>query len=105
MPIKKSEKQELLKKLNLLLKKQSDFQQEINELEIQITKFHVDEPETNISGKPEYKEVKQVNFEVPKEKKGNKLLEELDKGVLPDFLATFQAFILDFSEVERLIRI
>ena len=76
MPIKKTEKQELLEKLNLLLKKQSDFQQEINELEIQITRFHVDEPEKNISGKPKSEEVKQVELEVPKERKVHKLLEE-----------------------------
>jgi len=36
MPVNKTEKQELLQKLNELLKKQSQFQQEINELQRQI---------------------------------------------------------------------
>lgn len=41
MAINKTEKQELLEKLNLLLKKQSYFQQEINELQFQITTLQV----------------------------------------------------------------
>ena len=44
MPINKSDKQELLEKLNDLLKKQSLFQQEINELQLQITQLKTEEP-------------------------------------------------------------
>lgn len=45
MSVKKSEKQELLEKLNLLLKKQSLFQQEINELRLEIATLQVDDLE------------------------------------------------------------
>jgi len=45
MAIKKSEKQELLEKLNLLLKKQSLFQQEIKELQLEIAALQVDDLE------------------------------------------------------------
>lgn len=45
MNVSKSEKQELLQKLNELLKKQSDFQQEINALQRQIIRLQVEEPE------------------------------------------------------------
>ncbi|RIJ45678.1 DUF2339 domain-containing protein [Maribellus luteus] len=45
MNVSKSEKQELLQKLNELLKKQSDFQQEINALQRHIVRLQVEEPE------------------------------------------------------------
>ncbi len=46
MNVSKSEKQELLQKLNELLKKQSDFQQEINALQRHIVRLQVEEPES-----------------------------------------------------------
>jgi uncharacterized membrane protein len=45
MPINKSEKKELLEKLNMLLKKQSLFQVEINELQLEIATLQVDDLE------------------------------------------------------------
>jgi len=65
MPVKKSEKQELLEKLNELLKKQSLFQQEINELERQITHLEVEvtKPETVQAEEPE-KEQSSIVHEV-----------------------------------------
>jgi len=45
MSVKKSEKQELLEKLNELQKKQSLFQQEINELQLEIATLQVDDLE------------------------------------------------------------
>lgn len=61
MSVNKTEKQELLEKLNLLLKKQSLFQQEINELQLQITSLQIkNEPEKVASKKLE--ESKPVTF-------------------------------------------
>lgn len=49
MSINKSDKSELLQKLNELLKKQSLFQQEINELQLQITQLRVKEQQVEPS--------------------------------------------------------
>lgn len=76
MQVKKTGKQELLDKLNLLLKKQSLFQQEINELQFQITTLQVDEPEKLVSDKSIPEEVKPAEIKVPKDKKVHKLLKE-----------------------------
>lgn len=45
MTVNKNEKQEILEKLNLLLKKQSIFQEEINELRLEIATLQVDDLE------------------------------------------------------------
>lgn len=45
MSVSKSEKSELIERLNELLKKQSLFQQEINELQLQITQLKIEEKE------------------------------------------------------------
>lgn len=60
MPIKKSDKSELLEKLNELLKKQSLFQQAINELQLEITQLKFEEPE------PTY--IEQEKPKIPEEK-------------------------------------
>lgn len=61
MSVSQNEKQELLEKLNLLLKKQSQFQQEINELQLQITTLQIkDESEKVVTKKSE--ESKPVTF-------------------------------------------
>ena len=73
MPVNKSEKQELLEKLNQLLKKQSIFQQEINELERQITHLEVEESvpeavrimETPQKESPNIQKAETVTKEIP----------------------------------------
>lgn len=102
MPINKTEKQELLEKLNLLLRKQSLFQQEINDLQYQITTLHVDEEikeapvETESvmqtptdSIQPEKKEIEKIlqqrdykkEKSVVKEKKKSELGSEIEKFI------------------------
>ncbi len=67
MTIKKSDKHELLEKLNLLLKKQSDFQQEINELQRQIISLRVNEFE-DIASTEEILDFESVEETNPDEK-------------------------------------
>jgi len=62
MPINKSDKSELLEKLNELLKKQSLFQQAINELEREITQLKIEEPE------PEPTYIEQQKSKIPETK-------------------------------------
>ena len=78
MSIKKTEKQELLEKLNLLIKKQSFFQQEINNLKSQIIRLKVMEPDKVVSEESESEKIKPAELEAPKEKKVHKLLEETE---------------------------
>ena len=54
MPINKSDKSELLEKLNELLKKQSLIQQSINELELEITHLKIEETEPEPQPEPTY---------------------------------------------------
>ena len=103
MAIKKTEKQELLEKLNLLLKKQSLFQKEINELQVQITTMQIKDdseeiisdelgaiiPETLDSKETEQKEIKKIlqkrDFQKPKtevkEKKKSEISAEIEKFI------------------------
>jgi uncharacterized membrane protein len=84
MSIKKTEKQELLEKLNLLLNKQSLFQQEINELQLQITTLKVGDSkedtslktESMDSVKPKEKEIEKTIHQKSFQKKKAKLKEK-----------------------------
>jgi len=58
MAVNKTEKQELLDKLNALLKKQSMFQQEINELEQRIVRLKVEEAIISTAPEPAVQELK-----------------------------------------------
>ena len=60
MTVKKSEKQELLEKLNFLLRKQSQFQQEINELQRQIVTLRVKDLEGKTSPTEVGKNINQI---------------------------------------------
>ncbi|HSO86237.1 MAG TPA: DUF2339 domain-containing protein, partial [Draconibacterium sp.] len=67
MSVKKSEKQELLEKLNLLLKKQSLFQEEINELRLEIATLQVDDLEEFTSATESIETSQPVEEKVPEE--------------------------------------
>jgi len=97
MPINKSDKQELLEKLNELLKKQSLFQQEINELQLQITQLRIEEP------KPEpYKTVqKEIPVPVKKELKEIQKIIQQKKAAKPK--PTFWEQTGISSEIEQFI--
>ncbi len=75
MSIKRNEKQELLEKLNVLLKKQSLFQQEINSLESQILELKVVDTENGLSGKKEPEKFEYAKTATPVKKSVHKLLE------------------------------
>ena len=68
MTVNKTEKQELLEKLNLLLRKQSQFQQEINELQRRIVTLQVSETEEKVQSenKPEKVEILKPEKKVEK---------------------------------------
>ncbi|MCE4565794.1 DUF2339 domain-containing protein [Maribellus sp. CM-23] len=65
MNVSKSEKQELLQKLNELLKKQSDFQQEINALQRHIIRLQVEEPEAASEAPQEFTDHKTTVAQKP----------------------------------------
>ncbi|MEN8118525.1 MAG: DUF2339 domain-containing protein, partial [Bacteroidota bacterium] len=98
MPIKKSDKSELLEKLNELLKKQSLFQQEINELQLQITTLRVDDSEKETSAKtetikqkpakPERKEIEKILHQKSSQKK-KAGLKEKKKGAFSSEVEKF----------------
>ena len=67
MSINKTEKQELLEKLNLLLRKQSQFQQEINELQRQIVTLRVEDLEEKTSPTEVAQNINQVEEPTIKE--------------------------------------
>ncbi|NQU50906.1 MAG: DUF2339 domain-containing protein [Bacteroidetes bacterium] len=76
MAINKTEKQELLEKLNMLLKKQSLFQQEINELQFQITTLQVDDTEKVISDKTQFPEQQSTNKIISERKEIEKIIQQ-----------------------------
>ena len=78
MSIDKNEQQELLEKLNLLLEKQSQFQQEIKNLERQITNLRVTEPKKAFPYVEEQPEITTETIDAPKERQVHKLLKESD---------------------------
>jgi uncharacterized membrane protein len=73
MAINKSDKTELLEKLNELLKKQSLFQQAINELQLEITQLKFEEPDAD-TGPVVKKEVRELSSKKP---------EKIEKTVPP----------------------
>ncbi len=90
MPINKFEKQELLDKLNALLKKQSDFQQEINRLELQITRLQVEDQnqKNKVSGSAS-KEKLNVKITEPAKAKIMATTKALFAVILPDGIGRF----------------
>jgi len=68
MSVNKTEKQELLEKLNLLLRKQTQFQQEINELQRRIVTLHVDDMEVKTSPTEVVQNIYQVEETAVEEK-------------------------------------
>ena len=78
MPIKKTDKQELLEKLNLLLQKQSFFQKEINELQLQITTLKVDDSDEKAPGKAESVEQISTDSVISERKEIEKIIQQRD---------------------------
>lgn len=72
MTISKSEKEELLEKLNLLIEKQSIFQKEINELNFLIATLQADELENTTTGNS----IPESKTQSPEDKKVHKLPEQ-----------------------------